>query len=221
MLKLLQRWGFTTQKPAFKSYEQSPSEVRKWLKEKYPYIKRKAKRQHGLIFWLDEVGMRSQHQAGTTFAPKGKTPVIKKTGKRFYLNMISAITNTGRLLFMIIEGKFNGAVFLRFLQNLIKSTEKKVFLIADAHPAHRETNVNQWIVKHKKKIELFFLPGYSPELNQVEFFNQDLKTNVVGKARPKNKEQLKIMVEVFTKRKKRNPEKVKKYFHAESVTYTI
>jgi transposase len=217
--RLLKRWNFTAQKPAFRSYEQSTSQVRKWLLEEFPKIRQKAQRQHGIIFWLDETGMRSQHQAGTTYAPKGKTPVLRKTGKRFYLNMISAISNGGRLVFMVVDGKFNGLVFLQFLQKLIKSTRQKVFLMADSHPVHLQKKVTKWLEEHKQMIEMFLLPLYSPELNPDEYFNQDLKTNVVGKTRPRNKEELKASVEIFTNRKKRNPQKVEKYFHHESVTY--
>jgi DDE superfamily endonuclease len=193
--------------------------VRRWLQQQYPAIKRKAQRQHGTIFWLDETGIRSQHQAGTTYAPKGKTPVIPRSGQRFSVNMIAAITSTGTLVFMVVDGKFNGMVFLAFLHKLIKSTSHKVFLIADRHPVHEQSKVEQWVTDHQGKIELFFLPGYSPNLNPDEYFNQDLKTNLVGKARPENKQQLIVLVKAFSNKKKRHPQKVMKYFHAKAVRY--
>ncbi len=180
-----------------------------------------AQKQHGLVLWLDELGLRSQHQAGKSFAPKGKTPVLKKTGQRFYLNEISAISNRGDLVFMVVDGNFNGAVFLAFLKKLIRSFRKKVFLIADAHPVHLGEKISQWLSAHQPKIEMFLLPGYSPELNPDEYFNQDLKTNIVGKARPRNKEELKKAVETFSNRKKKNPGQVKKYFHAKTVRYAL
>ena len=193
--------------------------MRRWLQQQYPAIKRKAQKQHGTIFWLDETGIRSQHQAGTTYAPKGKTPVISKTGQRFSVNMISAIANTGTLVFMVVDGKFNGVVFLAFLHKLIKSTRHKVFLIADRHPVHEQGKVEQWLANRQGKIELYFLPTYSPDLNPDEYFNQDLKTNLVGKARPENKKQLITLVEAFSNKKKRHPQKVNKYFHAKAVRY--
>lgn len=217
MSKLLHHWNFTTQKPAFRAYEQSPSKVRRWLEHQYPAIKQEAKRQHGLIFWLDETGIRSQHQAGTSFSPRGKTPVIKRSGQRFSLNMVSAISNRGHLVFMIVDGSFNGKVFIKFLSKLIDSIRAKVFVIVDGHPVHKERQVNKWLEAHLKKIALYFLPTYSPEPNPDEYFNQDLKTNLVGKVRPHNKLQLKAMAQSFTRRKKRNPKKVKKYFHAKKV----
>jgi transposase len=218
---LLHRWNFTPQKPTFRAYEQNSREVRRWLEQQYPAIRRKAQRQQGTIFWLDETGIRSQHQAGTTYAPKGNTPVIPRSGQRFSVNMIAAITNTGTLVFMVVDGTFNGEVFLHFLHKLVKSTVRKVFLIADGHPVHEQNKVELWIDRHQENIELFFLPGYSPELNPDEYFNQDLKTNVVGKFRPASKEQLIAKVKAFSNSKKRNPQKVIKYFHANSVRYAM
>jgi transposase len=219
--KLLLRWGFTPQKPAFRAYEQSPKQLRGWLEHQYPALKRRAAKQGAVILWLDEVGMRSQHQAGTTYAEKGKTPVLQRTGKRFSLNMISAISNRGKMVFMVVDGTFNGVVFIRFLQKLLRSVNRKIFLIADSHPVHLEKKVEKWFREHKERIALIPLPTYSPEINPVEYFNQDLKTNAVGKTRPKNKQELKKLAEIFAKRKKQNPEKVKKSFHNKAVRYAL
>jgi transposase len=218
--RLLKQWGFTPQKPAFRAYEQSPAAVRKWLEEEYPHIRREAQKQGGIILWADELGLRSTHQAGKSFAPRGKTPVLKKSGNRFSLHEISAISNQGHLVFIVVDGTFNGTVFVRFLTKLIRSLRnRKVFLIADAHPVHQGVKASTWLAGHQHRIALFFLPGYSPDLNPDEYFNQDLKTNVVGKARPRNKQELKRAVEAFSNRKKSNPENVIKYFHAPSVQY--
>lgn len=193
--------------------------MRRWLERDYPAVKRRAQKQKGSVFWLDEVVMRSQHQAGTTYAPKGKTPVLPRTGQRFGVNLVSAISNRGQMVFMVIQGGFNGEVFTKFLQKLLRSVKQKVFLIADNHPVHVQKRVKSWLQGHKEKIELILLPTYSPEVNPDEYFNQDRKTNGVGKPRPKNKEELTQLVETFSSGKKRHPEKVKKYFHPTSVAY--
>ena len=120
---------------------------------------------------------------------------------------------------MVVDGTFNAAVMIEFLTRLIRSLKQKVFLIADAHPVHQGQKVEQWLSDHQDRIALFFLPGYSPELNPDEYFNQDLKTNVVGKARLRNKQELKKAVEAFSRRKKRHPQQVINYFHAPPVKY--
>ena len=163
--------------------------------------------------------MRSDHQSGRSYAPKGETPVIKKTGKRFSLNMISAISNKGYLQFMILDGRFNSAVFLSFLIQMVKYSRQKIFYITDGHPAHKTQKLNFWLKENKRRIEVFFLPPYSPELNPQEYVNQDVKTNIIGKTRPINKEQMRNNVENFMKYRKKNKMQVQKYFHEEHVLY--
>lgn len=217
--RYLKSWGYTPQKPIRKAYEQDPKRVSVWLEKEYPAIKKKAKKQNAVIYFEDEVGMRSDHQAGKSYAPKGETPIIKKTGQRFSINMVSAISNKGHVEFMILDGTFNGTVFIDFLTRLIKHKPYKIFLIVDGHSAHKTKFVKAWLEEHKQRIELFFLPPYSPELNPQEYVNQDLKTNVIGKKRPINKAQMKNDVENFMTKRKNDKKQVQKYFHAIHIQY--
>ena len=217
--RYLKSWGYTPQKPISKAYEQAPKRVQQWLDKEYPPIKKKAKKQNAVIYFEDEVGMRSDHQAGKSYAPIGETPVIKKAGQRFSLNMVSAISNKGHVGFMILDGTFNGGVFLEFLTRLIKHKQQKIFLIVDGHSAHKTKIVKAWLKEHADRIEIFFLPPYSPELNAQEYVNQDLKTNVIGKKRPVNKAQMKNNVEEFMTKRKNDKRQVQKYFHAIHVRY--
>jgi transposase len=178
--RYLKSWGFTPQKPLKRAYERDEQKVREWLETEYPKIAAKAQESSGEIYWGDEMGLRSDHQTGTSWAEKGHTPVIKTTSKRFGCNMISAITNRGTLCFRVFDGKFDSRLFIDFLQRLIRGTKRKVFLIVDSHPVHRSKKVKAWIGKHDADIEVFFLPPYSPELNPDELLNQDVKSNAVG-----------------------------------------
>jgi len=216
--RYLKAWGFTPQKPIYKAYEQKDEALQKWLNEDYPEIKAKAKEQDAVIFWGDETGMRSDHHAGRSYAPKGKTPIIKATGKRFKTNMISAISNRGLLKFMIFD-KFNSDVFIKFLSRMIERTDNKVILIVDGHPAHKTLAVKKWLEKHTEKIEVFYLPGYSPELNPDEYLNQDIKTNLLGKSRPVNKQDLESKLKSFLRFKQSNKNRVAAFFRAKPVLY--
>jgi transposase len=217
--RYLKRWGFTPQKPKRVAYERDPEAVRRWLEEEYPAIRARAKREKARIYWGDGMGVRSDHQAGRSYAPKGCTPTTSGTGKRFGANIFSAITNRGHLLFMVFKCRFTATVFLRFLRRLVKQARRKVFLIVDRHPVHRSRKVSQWLAKHADEIEMFFLPGYSPELNPDEMLNQDVKTNAVGKRRPRNQPQMQRTLRGYLDRRRRNPELVQRYFHEESVRY--
>mgnify|MGYP005863649191 FL=1 len=131
--------------------------MKQWLEKEYPAIKKRAQSEKAIIYFGDETGMRSDHQAGRSYAPAGETPVIKKTGQRFSLNMISAISNRGHLQFMIMDGRFNSEVFQTFLKRMIKYSKQKIYFITDGHPAHKTKKLNEWLAQNKKRIEVFFL----------------------------------------------------------------
>ncbi len=86
-------------------------------------------------------------------------------------------------------------------------------------PSHKTNKIKEWLKQNKKRIKLFYLPPYSPELNPDEYLNQDIKTNIVGKQRPINKSQLKLNVENFMNKRKDDKKQVRKYFHAKHVRY--
>ena len=217
--RYLKSWGYTPQKPIKKAFEQKPEQVKKWLEQEYPSIQARAKVEKAIIYFGDETGCRSDHQAGKSYAPKGETPIIKATGKRYTVNMISAISNKGHLQFMLMEKGFNSEVFKTFLQQMIKYSKKKIFFITDNHPTHKTIKLNEWLKENKNKIEVLFIPPYSPELNPQEYVNQDLKTNIIGKKRAINKEQLKDNINNFMNKRKKDKPQVKKYFQHKHAKY--
>lgn len=217
--RYLARWGFTPQKPVRRAFERDPQAIARWLKEDYPAICSRAKREGAQIYWGDEMGLRSDHSAGTSYSRRGHTPVIAGTGKRFRCNLISAITNRGQLNFMVFKAPFDTPVFLRFARRLLKQAAGKIFLIVDGHPVHRGKEVARWMQARAERITLFFLPGYAPELNPDELLNQDVKTNAVGKRRPHDQRELMHNVRGHLHRRQRQPHLVKRFFDQEHVRY--
>jgi len=218
--RYLARWGFTPQKPARRAYERNPEAVRRWLEEEYPLIRRQAKEEKAMVYWGDEMGLRSDDTAGRSYGLRGHTPVVPGTGKRFGCNMISAITNQGQLNFMVFTDRFESNVFLEFLRRLIRQSKRKVFLIVDGHPVHRSKKVTGWIKKKADHIRLFYLPGYSPELNPDEMLNQDVKSNAVGRKRVRHLKELIANTRSYLWSRQRQPNIVKKYFQGQHVQYT-
>lgn len=215
----LKRWGFTPQKPVRRAFERDPAAVRRWLKEEYPSIRRRAKREGAEIHWGDEMGLRSDHQTGRSYGLKGRTPVIAGTGQRFGCNMISTVTNRGTLRFMVFRGRFNAGRFVKFLDRLLRGSRGRIYLIVDGHPAHKSGKVKKWAAAREARLRLFILPGYSPDLNPDEFLNNDVKSNAVGRRRAANQEELVADVHGYLRSTQRQPEIVKRYFLAPSVRY--
>ena len=217
--RYLKRWGFTPQKPVRRAVEQNPQEVRNWLEKEYPAIRQQAKSEKAQIFWGDEMGLRSDHAVGRSYGLRGHTPVIVATGKRFGCNMISAITNQGRLNFMVFKGRFIAKVFLEFLYRLVRQSQRKVFLIVDNHPVHRSKKVKQWLEERPDEIRLFFLPSYSPQLNPDELLNQDVKSNTIRKNRPNQQDELVKNVRSYLRKRQMQSHIVAKYFQGKHVQY--
>lgn len=217
--RYLARWGFTPQKPLRRAFEKNPEDVRKWLKHRYPEIRKRAKREKARIYWGDEMGLRSDHAVGRSYGRRGDTPVIPGTGQRFGCNMVSAITNRGQLNFMVFKERFTADVFWEFLKRLVRQAKHRVFLIVDGHPVHKARRVKNWLSKNSAKIRLFLLPGYSPELNPDEMLNNDVKSNAVGRRRARTQSELISNVRGFLRSRKMRPNIVRNYFHEKHVRY--
>jgi diphthamide synthase subunit DPH2 len=139
--------------------------------------------------------------------------------KRFSINMISAITNQGKVYFMLYSEKMNGTKFIEFMQQLIKVSTKKIYFIVDNLSVHHCKEVKEWLSEHKDKIAVFYIPSYSPELNPDEYLNCDLKQGMSAIKAPKNVQTLEKNVQNHMDMLQDNPERVKKYFKHESIKY--
>jgi len=197
----LARWGFTPQKPIKKAYEQRPEAVQAWLDEQYPE-------------------MVNTDVRGRSYAPAGKTPVAYTVGgTRQKLSMIATVTNQGKTRWMIIDEAFNSDKLIEFLEALIKDAGRKVFLILDNLRVHHSKPVKAWAAERKDKIELFYLPSYSPELNPEERLNADLKHAIGSKVPARTKARLKSAATEHMTRLEQNPDRVMAYFQDPHVKY--
>jgi transposase len=212
-------WGFAAQKPLRRAYEQCPAEVRHWLRHEYPAIVARARRARGVIFWGDETGLRADDVRGRSYAPPGQTPVVQPNHRRIRLGLISAISNRGELRWMVLDGAIKAPVLIRFLQRLIRDAKRKVFLILDRLRVHRSAAVREWLARHKAKIEVSYLPSYSPELNPDEGLNADLKQHITRKAPMRSKQQLKQAAISHMRRLAKSPARVRSFFRQKPVRY--
>ena len=179
--KYLKRWGFTPQRPTKRALEQDPEMVDQWLKQTYPSIAAKAKKEGADIYWADETSIQQDTNWVRGFSPIGQTPKIQLHGSQLHGApvMISAIQNQGKIHFKIQKKAVNAQDYLEFLKDLVKdSNGRKVFVIADNARIHHALLVKDWIAQNKDLIELYFLPPYSPEHNPDEYLNRHVKTKL-------------------------------------------
>lgn len=149
-------WGLTPQRPKKQATEQDDKKVNKWLKKEYPSIVKRAKKEGAEIHWGDETNLNINTNYQRTYAPKGETPVLRLPARKVSYSMVSSITNQGKLRYMVYKGGMNAILFKKFLQRLVKSADKKIFIILDNLSVHHSKIIQKWQQNNSKKIELFF-----------------------------------------------------------------
>jgi transposase len=153
---LLSRMGFSSQKPIRKAYQRSEAKVLQWLSVEYPRIKQRAMQEGARIYWADEMGVQSTDNRGKTYGLVNQTPAIQKTGTRFKINMLAAISPQGYMNWMVFEDNCDSNKFIEFLGRLRRQVKQKVFLIVDNHIIHRSNKVKEYVEKFKSELEIFF-----------------------------------------------------------------
>lgn len=217
--RTLEQLGLSPQRPLWRAYQQNPVAVDHWIHTEFPKLKRRAKRLGADIFFGDEAGVRSDHHSATTWARKGVTPVVSSTGARFGFNMISAVSPRGQLRFMVVEGRVNAATFIEFLKRLLHGSQSPVMLVVDGHPSHKAKMVKEFVASQEGKLELYILPGYSPELNPDELVWNHLKTNVLGRIMHTSKEQMKRAAVNHLRKLQKLPDVIRGFFHTPATSY--
>ncbi len=217
--RLLRTMGLSPQRPLHRAYQQNPDAVERWKTEQFPAIRTEAKKAGATVYFGDEAGIRSDYHAGTTWAPVGQTPVVANTGARYSINMLSAVSAQGALRFMLHEGTVNAGVFIEFCKRLLKDAAGPVFLIVDGHPSHRANATKQFVASTQGRLRLFFLPGYSPELNPDEWVWKNVKADRIGKIGVTSKDDLKTKATGALRRLQKLPALVRGFFRDPHLAY--
>jgi transposase len=219
--RLLRKLGLSPQRPLARAYQRDPEQVETWLRDEYPAIVKEAKRVGAKIFFGDEANVRSDYHSGTTWAKVGETPIVDRTGARFKLNILSAISPRGELRFMCEEGRVTSQVFLRFLERLMHKAEQPIFLILDGHPIHHSSAVKRFVEQQAGQLRIFRLPSYSPDLNPDELVWRHLKTQKIGRMAIRGPRHMKRLVISIMRRLQKLPALVRSLFHHPSTRYTL
>ncbi len=211
--RLLQKLGLTNQKPERRAIEQDPKETKRWLKEEWPRIQAHARRWQAVLYFQDEAGVSLTPVLGKTWAPKGKTPIVRVTGHRGGLIVTSAMSTAGRLLFRFEKERITADLHIEFLEQVREQHKnRKVIIVEDQAPPHIARKVGEYVEKHKKSFAIYYLPPYSPELNPDEDVWQNLKGKLKTHQAQSVKE-LKEKVNGHMKSIQKRPELVRSFFN--------
>jgi transposase len=217
--RLLHRLGLSPQRPLWRAWQADPERVAAWKQTEYPAIARAARKAGATVYFADEASIRSDYHGGTTWGVIGKTPVVRSTGARFSLNMISAVTAQGLLRFSTFTGTMTADKFIEFAKRLLADTTGPVFLVVDGHPVHRSNKVKAFVESTDGQLHLFQLPGYSPQLNPDEWVWKNIKHDRVGRTGITGPDQFKALTVAALRRLQAMPHIVRGFFRDPNLTY--
>ena len=210
--RILKKLGLSPQRSLYRAYQQNPELVRRWKQETYPELRARAAAVGATISFADEAGIRTDHHAGTTWAPVGQTPVVVGTGERKSVNMISAVSPRGEIHFDVVTGTMNAQGFIDFCKKLLHDTATPVFLIVDGSSIHTANAVKTYVASTEGQLSLFFLPPYSPQLNPDEWVWKSVKHDQVKRAVPMNQAHLFELATTALTRLQQTPQLVRRFF---------
>jgi transposase len=173
--RLLHRIGITPQKPKRRAFQRDEEECQRWATDVFPRIVREAKRKQATLLFEDETGVHEDGPIGTTWGQRGATPVVRVSGKRRRINVISVVSPRGRLWFRCYKGSLNANLFIEFLKAMLRDIRGNIILILDKHPAHVAAATRRFIQENSRRLSVEFLPGYAPEMNPDEHVWSHLK----------------------------------------------
>jgi transposase len=213
----LERWGYTSQRPAKMAIERDAEWVQLWMKHELPAIQARVAAEKGVLYWADETAIQQGASWAKGYSPKGETPILKMAKKNIgRISMVCASSPEGVVKFSFKEGGFNWQSFKEFLEFLIKDQAdgKKIFMIVDNASIHNATAIHDWLElpEIRQKIEIFYIPPYSPDCNPQELINNSLKTKIRSSPPASRLGDLLKIAYNFMKDLVSNPTKIKNHF---------
>nr|MDO8119411.1 IS630 family transposase [Candidatus Sigynarchaeota archaeon] len=125
-----------------------------------------------VLLFADECSVRQAPTCLKMWALKGKTPVVKSPGGRARQQIIGAVRpDTGEVISAFAK-TLKALVFIKFLKHIMRHFKDagKIYLVVDNAKAHHAKIVQRFLHAVSHKLEVLFLPPYSPELNPIELF---------------------------------------------------
>lgn len=211
VMRLFKKINLSPQKPERLATQRDRVAIRKWKREEWPKIEEHRRKWQAMLYFQDESGVSLTPVLGRTWAKKGKTPKVMVTGNRGGLCVTSAISPVGKLIFRIEKGKVNAEKHIEFLKQIMKQHPyRKIIVVEDRSPVHRAKKVNTFVENNNKKLAIYRIPSYAPELNPDEHVWEYLKAYQLKTHQAQNTAELKHLV----KRKMQSIQRRKKLIHS-------
>jgi transposase len=166
MRNWLQRQGFVYKTPVHVPGKLDPVKQELFI-EKYNELKSSLK-ENEVIYFCDAVHPEYQSHATAGWILEGEVKTLGTTAKQERLHFIGAVELTEMHIVTKEYSTVNAESMIDFLKVLESSSEaSKIHLILDNGRANKNKEVQKYLAE-QTRIEVHYLPPYSPNLNSIE-----------------------------------------------------
>jgi transposase len=125
-----------------------------------------------VLLFADECSVCQAPTCVKMWALKGKTPVVRSPSGKERQQIIGALRIDKGEVISAFAKNLKAPAFIKFLKHLMcyYKADGKIYLVVDNAKAHHAKIVQQFLKIVSHKLEVLFLPPYSPELNPIEQF---------------------------------------------------
>lgn len=215
----LKKIGLSPQKPCYVARERDPVEVEHFLNDKFPRIQRLANHMDADIAFEDEAGVHMREHAGRSWGLVGQPPTVIVSGQRASLNVLSLVTKEGALEYKVTDERINSDKYIDFLTDVIESRDRPLILLLDHARFHSSKAVRAFVRGNRKRIRVYFLPKYAPEMNPTEQVWQEIKENQIRRHPASSKSDLSSKLHGALKGLRENTRRVISFFHLPDTRY--
>lgn len=195
VMRRLHEAGLSYQKPEREYFELSDEERQEWVRTEIPKIRRAVRKYKAILYFQDEANVSLTALLGKTWAPRGKTPKQRVTGKRSGVSAMSAITKQGHLIFRLHDKRIASQEVIDFLDQMLKHHRRRhLVVVMDQAPPHVSKKTTAYI-ESQRRLHVFHLPKYSPDWNPDEKVWNHLKHQELKGHQAQTKEELKDLTD--------------------------
>ena len=208
----LREAGLTYQKPERKYSEADEAKRQKWIEEELPRILETVKQYRAILYFEDESNISMTALLGKTWAPRGKTPVQRVTGKRGGISAMSAISKRGDLIFTLLEKRIASDEIIHFLKQILQHHKRRHVVVVMDQARPHTSKKTQAFIESQKRLHVFYLPSYSPDWNPDEKVWNHLKHEELKGHQAKTKDEMREMVQQKLTKMSKNPRQLRGIF---------
>jgi hypothetical protein len=171
---------------------------------------KKARRRGAEIVFVDETGFSFRAKTGTTWAPRGQTPILRRVSKRREWSTVIGLTWSGKIYKRHVAPPIGATDMLVALQHFQRHISRPMIIIWDRLNAHRAVIVQDYVAAHPD-IELEWLPPYAPYVNPEEGCHGNIKQHLRNAA-PATTHDIRVQVDRGVARLRQRPDLLLGFF---------